>query len=129
MKRLIVLLALLTLTACSTVQSWIPSFNDSNQSAKIIDVRSDVERIDCAQPQLAQALQIQRDLQWFHLYSESSGSRHNDVLRLIAPMEEAVKDWADRAAKEQPSKIYCEIKRNILREQAKSAARAVIGRF
>lgn len=129
MKRLIVLLAVLTLTACSTVQSWIPSFNDPNQSARIIDVRSDVERIDCAQPQLAQALQIQRDLQWFHLYSESSGFRHNDVLKLIAPMEEAVKDWVDRAAKEQPSKIYCEIKRNILREQAKSAARAVIGRF
>lgn len=129
MKRLIVLLAVLTLTACSTVQSWIPSFNDPNQSARIIDVRSDVERIDCSQPQLAQALQIQRDLQWFHLYSESSGFRHNDVLRLIAPMEEAVKDWVDRAAKEQPSKIYCEIKRNILREQAKSAARAVIGRF
>lgn len=129
MKRLIVLLAVLTLTACSTVQSWIPSFNDPNQSARIIDVRSDVERIDCSQPQLAQALQIQRDLQWFHLYSESSGFRHNDVLRLIAPMEEAVKDWVDRSSKEQPSKIYCEIKRNILREQAKSAARAVIGRF
>lgn len=129
MKRLIVLLAVLTLTACSTVQSWIPSFNDPNQSARIIDVRSDVERIDCSQPQLAQALQIQRDLQWFHLYSESSGFRHNDVLRLIAPMEEAVKDWVERSSKEQPSKIYCEIKRNILREQAKSAARAVIGRF
>lgn len=129
MKRLIVLLAVVTLTACSTVQSWIPSFNDPNQSARIIDVRSDVERIDCSQPQLAQALQIQRDLQWFHLYSESSGFRHNDVLRLIAPMEEAVKDWVDRSSKEQPSKIYCEIKRNILREQAKSAARAVIGRF
>lgn len=129
MKRLIVLLAVVTLTACSTVQSWIPSFNDPNQSARIIDVRSDVERIDCSQPQLAQALQIQRDLQWFHLYSESSGFRHNDVLRLIAPMEEAVKDWVERSSKEQPSKIYCEIKRNILREQAKSAARAVIGRF
>lgn len=129
MKRILVLLALLALSGCSTVQSWIPSFNDTNQSAKIIDVRQAVESIDCGQPQLAQAQRVQRDLQWFHLYSESSGSRHNDVLRLIAPMEEAVKDWADRAAKEQPSKIYCEVKKNILREQAKSAARAVIGRF
>lgn len=129
MKRTILLLAVLALTGCSTVQSWIPSFNDTNQSAKIIDVRQAVESIDCSQPQLAQALRVQRDLQWFHLYSESSGFRHNDVLRLIAPMEEATKDWADRAAKEQPSKIYCEIKRNILREQAKTAARAVIGRF
>jgi len=129
MKRIIVLLALLALTGCSTVAGWIPSFNDPNQSAKIIDVRQAVESIDCSQPQLVQAQRVQRDLQWFHLYSESSGFRHNDVLRLIAPMEEAVKDWADRAAKEQPSKIYCEVKKNILREQARSAARAVIGRF
>lgn len=129
MKRILVLLALLALSGCSTVAGWIPSFNDTNQSAKIIDVRQAVESIDCTQPQLAQAQRVQRDLQWFHLYSESSGSRHNDVLRLIAPMEEATKDWADRATKEQPSKIYCEVKKNILREQAKSAARAVIGRF
>jgi hypothetical protein len=44
-------------------------------------------------------------------------------------MEEATKDWVDRAAKEQPSKIYCDIKKNILREQVRSAAKAVIGRF
>jgi hypothetical protein len=129
MKNIIAALALVALSGCSTVASWIPSFNDTNQSAKIIDIRSDVESIDCSQPQLAQALKLQRDLQWFHLYSESSGFRHNDVLRLIAPMEEATKDWVDRAAKEQPSKIYCDIKKNILREQAKSAAKAVIGRF
>ena len=129
MKNIIAVLALVLLSGCSTVVGWVPSFNDVNQSAKIIDVRQDVESIDCGQPQLAQAQRLQRDLQWFHLYSESSGVRHNDVLRLIAPMEEAVKDWADRAAKEQPSKIYCDIKKNILREQAKSAAKAVIGRF
>lgn len=129
MKRLIVLLAMVTLTACSTVQSWIPSFNDPNQSAKIIDVRQAVEHIDCSQSQLVQALLIQRDLQWFHLYSESSGFRHNDVLRLIAPMEESVKEWAERSTAAQPSKSYCEIKKNILREQARSAAKAVIGRF
>lgn len=129
MKRIIALLALVTLSGCSTVQGWIPSFNDPNQSARIIDVRQAVESIDCSQPQLAQALRVQRDLQWFHLYSESSGSRHNDVLRLIAPMEEAAKEWAERSAQAQPSKIYCEVKKNILREQAKSAARAVIGRF
>ena len=129
MKRIILLLAVLALTGCSTVAGWIPSFNDANQSAKIIDVRQAVESIDCSQPQLAQALRVQRDLQWFHLYSESSGFRHNDVLRLISPMEEATKDWVDRAAKEQPSKIYCDIKKNILREQVRSAAKAVIGRF
>ena len=129
MKNIIAALAIVALSGCSTVAGWIPSFNDTNQSAKIIDIRSDVESIDCSQPQLAQAQKLQRDLQWFHLYSESSGFRHNDVLRLIAPIEEATKDWVDRAAKEQPSKIYCDIKKNILREQAKSAAKAVIGRF
>jgi len=113
----------------NTVQGWVPSFNDGNQSSKIIDVRQDIENIDCSQPQLAQAQRLQKDLQWFHLYSESSGVRHNDVLRLIAPMEESAKDWAERSAKEQPSKIYCDIKKHILQDQARSAAKAVIGRF
>lgn len=129
MKHLFALLLLLSTTACTTVQSWIPSFNDGNQSAKIIDVRQDVERIDCSQPQLPQALQLQRDLQWFHLYSESSGARHADVLRLIAPMEDSTKDWVTRAETAEPSKIYCDIKRHILSDQARSAAKAVIGRF
>lgn len=132
MKTIIAILTLLSLTACSTVNSIvgkIPSFNDTNQSAKIIDVRQDIARLDCGRPLLPQAQQIQRDLEWFHLYSESAGLRHQDVLRLIAPMEETTNELAERAAKAEPSAVYCKLKKDILTDQASSAAKAILGRF
>jgi len=62
------------------VQSWVPSFWDDNQSAKIVDVRLAVDRLDCSQPQLAQISVIRDDLRWFELYSTSKGQLQKDVL-------------------------------------------------
>ena len=39
MNKLITLLALVALTGCAQMKTWVPSFSDANQSAKIIDVR------------------------------------------------------------------------------------------
>ena len=132
MRKIIIVLSLLVLSGCSSIKGLIaeiPSFNDPNQSARIIDVRQSIEQIDCGQPQLAQAQRVQSNLQWFHLYSESAGLRHGDVLRLTAPMEETVNELAARASKAEPSKLYCDLKKNILRDQARSAASAVLGRY
>jgi hypothetical protein len=130
MKRLITLLVLsLTLSGCASVMSLIPSFWDPNQSARITDVRLRVEQINCDQPQLPQALQVQTDLRWFELYSDSKGARQQDVIRIIAPMQESVADWVKRSADGQGSKGYCEIKKKLLQTQAKSAASAILGRF
>lgn len=130
MKRLITLLVLsLTLTGCASITSLIPSFWDPNQSARITDVRLRVDQINCEQAQLPQALQIQNDLRWFELYSESKGSRQQDVIRIIQPMQESVTDWVKRSTDGQGSKTYCEIKKKLLQSQAKSAAAAIQGRF
>ena len=130
MKRLITLLVLsLTLTGCASITSLIPSFWDPNQSARITDVRLRVDQINCEQAQLPQALQIQNDLRWFELYSESKGSRQQDVIRVIQPMQESVTDWVKRSTDGQGSKTYCEIKKKLLQSQAKSAAAAIQGRF
>ncbi len=130
MKRLIALLAVsLTLSGCSTVKGWIPSFWDDNQSARIVDVRLKVDSIDCTQPQLLQAEAIRQDLRWFELYSESKGWRQNDVLKLTAPMKETVDDWVKRSKEKEGTKVYCEIKKKILVEQSKRAATAILGRF
>jgi len=130
MKRLITLLVLsLTLTGCASITSLIPSFWDPNQSARITDVRLRVDQINCEQAQLPQALQIQNDLRWFELYSESKGSRQQDVIRIIQPMQESVTDWVKRSTDGQGSKTYCEIKKKLLQTQAKSAAAAIQGRF
>jgi len=130
MKRLITLLVLsLTLSGCASITSLIPSFWDPNQSARITDVRLRVDQINCELSQLPQALQIQNDLRWFELYSESKGSRQQDVIRVIQPMQESVTDWVKRSTDGQGSKTYCEIKKKLLQSQAKSAAAAIQGRF
>lgn len=117
------------LSGCSTIVSLIPSFWDDNQSAKIIDVRSSIDSINCAQPQLPQALQVQSQLRWFELYSESKGRRQQDVIAIITPMQESVMDWVKRSQDSQSTVGYCEIKKKLLASQAKTAASAVLGRF
>lgn len=129
MKRLILALSIVSLTGCSTVMGWIPSFWDDNQSAKIIDVRQQVANIDCAKPQLPQAQGIQKDIQWFQLYSASKGTRQQDVLRIVEPMKKTVDEWADRSAKTEGSPAYCELKKRALKLQADRAAEAILGRF
>jgi hypothetical protein len=129
MKRLVTLLFILSLMGCASVMSFIPSFGDDNQSARITDVRLHIEQIDCDQPQLAQALRIQSDVLWFELYSESKGARQSDVIRLVAPLQETVDDWVKRSREAQGSKGYCEIKKRLLQAQARAAASAILGRF
>lgn len=123
----------LTLQGCaalSTVSGYIPSFWDDNQSAKIVDIRQSVERISCEPgTQLTDAVQLQTDIQWFRLYSESKGSRQKDVLRIIAPMEETVDDWAKRSGNKEGSTTYCGLKKKTLQLQASRAAESILGRF
>jgi hypothetical protein len=129
MRKLILALALVTLSGCSTIANIIPSFWDDNQSARIIDVRLNVDSIDCSQAQLAQALRLQDQLKWFELYSESKGRRQQDVIKIITPMQESVMDWVKRSQEGQGSQNYCLIKKKLLQSQAKTAASAVLGRF
>ena len=128
MKKIILICAVM-LSGCSTIMSYIPSFWDDNQSARIITVRLSIDQIDCSRDQLPQALSIQSDLRWFELYSESKGSRQSDVVRLIEPMQESVGDWVKRSKDGQGSQGYCEIKKRLLQSQSKSAASAILGRF
>ena len=129
MKKVLVLLSVVALTGCASIKEMIPSFWDDNQSAKIIDVRVASERLDCAQPHLPQVLKIQEDLRWFELYSKGKGWRQNDVLKLIAPMQETVNDFVKRSREQQGTVAYCEIKKRIMVTQSSRAAEAVLGRF
>jgi len=129
MKNLIAALAIVMLSGCSTIVGMIPSFNDVNQSQKIIDVRMAVDQLDCARSQHVQALTIQRELRWFELYSESAGVRNQDVIRIIKPMQESVADFVTRTEKQDASKVYCDLKKRALQEQAARAAGVILGRF
>jgi len=81
--RALVLALAISLTGCATVKSWIPSFSDPNQSARIIDVRQSVAQLDCKQAHAPQVKIIKDNLEWFQLYSESKGWRQQDVLKLV----------------------------------------------
>ena len=52
--RLLALVLAVALTGCASVKDMIPSFQDPNQSAKIIDVRQSVAQLDCKQPHAPQ---------------------------------------------------------------------------
>jgi hypothetical protein len=129
MKRLVALSLVVLLTGCASVKSWVPSFSDPNQSARIIDVRQSVAHLDCKQPHAPQVKRIKDNLEWFDLYSNSKGWRQNDVLKLIKPMQETVDDFYKRSTEKQGSETYCEIKKKVMATQADKAASAVLGRF
>ena len=128
--QIITFLLALTLTGCASISSVIPSFWDDNQSARIIDVRLAVERVDCAGPQvLASVSRVRDDLEWFKLYSTSKGALQKDVIAVIAPMQETAEDWYKRTAQGSSSKVYCELKKSVMTQQATRAASAVLGRW
>ena len=131
MKKLLVIFAFTLLSGCAGLTGLIPSFWDDNQSAKIISVRLDIERVDCKREQLPQVIKIRDDLAWFKLYSESKGGRQADVILLTKPMTETVEDWHKRVSTEghKDNPIYCDLKKRVLQEQSARAAKAILGRF
>jgi hypothetical protein len=88
-----------------------------------------VDQLDCARPQHVQAVAIQRELRWFELYSQSAGIRNQDVIRIIKPMQETVGEFVDRTKDRDASKVYCDLKKRAMQEQAARAAGVILGRF
>lgn len=129
MRKLIIACAVIMLSGCAAVQSWIPSFWDANQSARITDVQLHVDRLNCAADQLSQVSRIRDDLRWFELYSHSKGKLQQDVLKVLAPMQETVEDMYKRNTEGRGSTVYCELKKRIMQQQAARAAAAVQGRW
>jgi uncharacterized protein YceK len=125
MKLVIAILAV-TLSGCSTVKSWVPSFGDPNQSAAIVDVQQSIAKINCEQPQVPQVTAVADRVQWFMLYSNSKGWRQQDVIKLVKPIEETTDAWVKRG---EGSKTYCLLKKQVLQQQSARAAEAVLGRF
>ena len=129
MKRTLLILTVLLLQGCAVaLSSYIPSFWDDNQSSRIIDVRLAVERVDCANA-LPGVSRVRDDIEWFTLYSVSKGALQQDVLAVIQPMQETAEDWYTRTQQGTASKVYCELKKSVMQQQAARAAGAVMGRW
>jgi len=130
-KLLLILITSTALGGCASIQQWLPSFWDDNQSAKIIDIRQRAHNIQCAtvEMQKGHAAGLNSDIQWFLLYSASKGSSQNDVIRLVEPLRQTVGDWFKRTETGQASQDYCEIKKKIIIVQADKAANSVLWRY
>ena len=126
MKFIFAIIVSVLLSGCATVQAWIPSFWDDNQSNYIVDARLGAEHINCDQLQLPQIIMLQTDLRKFELYSESKGFLQKDVMRVVEPIKKSVDEWVQRG---EGSKSYCSIKRKLLVDQTTRAAAVVLGRF
>ena len=126
MMKIILLAAAITLSGCSTVKSWVPSFWDDNQSHYIVSARLSVEAINCDLEQKPQVLRVQEDLRRFELYSESKGWRQADVVRVVAPIKVTVDEWVQRG---EGTKGYCTIKKKLLAQETARAASVILGRF
>ena len=116
------------LTGCAGISSVIPSFWDDNQSARIVDVRLAVERVDCVNA-LPGVTRVRDHIEWFKLYSISKGQLQKDVLAVIQPMQETAEDWYTRTQQGSASKAYCELKKSIMQQQAARAASSILGRW
>lgn len=126
MTKYILIASLALLQGCATVQTWLPSFWDDNQSDYIISARLSVERINCLETQLPQVRILAEDLRRFELYSQAKGTLQKDVLRVIEPMQSTVKEWRERG---EGSKAYCEIKKKLLAQQGDRASKVILGRW
>lgn len=116
-------------TGCTSVQKMVPSFWDDNQSKSIINVRMQIEQIDCSANQLTQIVPISNEIRWFQLYSESKGLRQHDVLSIVEPMKETVDAWIEHEHVKPNNEIFCTLKKEILTDQSSIAASAILGRF
>jgi hypothetical protein len=125
MKRLLAIIALVTLSGCASIIDMIPSRWDVNQAKVTTDLRQATHNFDCKADQRAQLKVIAEQVQWFALYSESKGTK--DVAQLGKTLQATVKEFQERAQPVSP--IYCDIKRKLMIQQADIIAKTTQGRF
>jgi hypothetical protein len=127
MKKLIVVVAFLSLTGCSTILDYIPSGWDANQAKVITDIQLQVRHFDCKAELAPQVNKLASDVEWFDIYAKTKPTR--DIARLTGTITNTVKELQDRVAKGPVSPMYCDLKKKILQQQADILAGSVQGRF
>jgi len=125
LKLTSILLMVVLLTGCSSLQDMMPSFYDDNESKAIIDVVTKVSLLDCNATTLIEDLkELDRDTEWLILYSEAKGSR--DVNKTTKLFDETLNGMV---AKETVSPTYCELKKKTMLVQSKEIAKSIMRRF
>ena len=127
MKRLVTVLMLVSLTGCASIMEKIPSRWDVNQAMSITDIQQQAIRFDCKGDQVAQINALDKDVEWFVIYSKTKPTR--DITKLTDTLQKTVAEYKDRASKGPVSPLYCDLKKKIIIQQTEILAGSVQGRF
>jgi len=127
MKRLIAVVAFLSLTGCASIMEMIPSGWDVNQSKVITDIQLQVRHFDCKTDLAPQVNKLAQDVEWFDIYAKTKPTR--DIAKLTGTITDTVKELQERVANGPVSPLYCDLKKKIIQQQADILAKSVQGRF
>ena len=127
MKRLLLVLAFLSLTGCASIMEMIPSGWDANQAKVITDIQLEVRHFDCKADLAPQVNKLAQDVEWFDIYAKTKPTR--DIAKLTGTITDTVTELKDRVAKGPVSPMYCDLKLKIIKQQADILAGSVQGRF
>jgi len=127
MKRLIAVIAFLSLTGCASIMEYIPSGWDVNQAKVITDIQLQVRHFDCKADLAPQVNKLAQDVEWFDIYAKTKPTR--DIAKLTGTITTTVAELKDRVAKGPVSPLYCDLKKKIIQQQADILAKSVQGRF
>jgi uncharacterized protein YceK len=127
MKKLLVLLAIISLAGCSSLLDKIPSRWDVNQSFIVTDIQQAARHIDCTADLAPQLTALFMRVEWYDLYANTKGTK--DMAELDHVMLATIKEFQDRVSAGPTSPMYCDMKKKVLVQQADIIAKAVQGRF
>ena len=127
MKRLIAVVAFLSLTGCASIMEMIPSRWDVNQAKSITDIQQQAKRFDCKGDQVAQINSLDQNVEWFVIYSKTKPTR--DITKLTDTLQTTVSEYKERLKTGPVSPLYCDLKRKIIIQQTEILASSVQGRF
>lgn len=127
MKKLLAVVAFISLTGCASIMEMIPSGWDVNQAKVITDIQLEVRHFDCKAELKPQVDQLARDVEWFDIYAKTKPTR--DIAKLTGTITDTVKELQDRVAKGPVSPLYCDLKKKIIQQQVDIISKSVQGRF
>jgi len=127
MKKFLVVLALVSLSGCSSLKDYMPIKWDVNQSRAVTDIQQATRNFDCKADIAQQSKSLAGQVQWLIIYSETKGTR--DVIGPVGHMNDTVKELVERSSKGPVSPVYCDIKKKVMVQQADMIAHTVQGRL
>jgi hypothetical protein len=127
MKRLIAVVAFLSLTGCASIMEMIPSRWDVNQAKVITDIQVQVNHFDCKGDQNSQLAALAINVEWFDIYAKTKPTR--DIAKLTGTLVTTVKEYQDRLKQGPVSPLYCDLKTKIIKQQTEILTGSVQGRF